>query len=177
MRFLLILAVILSFLVSCEKNSDPNYSKAYSKTPNYDWVFPEAEMRSINIQVGQANWDKIQRDMEFRTTRMFGSTTAIPGAIPPAGNGNLDAVPGDPIYVEAEVSQGIYKWQKVGFRLKGNASLNATWRGGVYKLPFKLQFDEFENKYAETKNQRFYGFKELSFAPSCVSPQTAPCWL
>lgn len=166
MRISLIFAIFLLFLLACEKNTDPIASKAYGKTPDYDWVFPEAEMRSITIQVGQANWDKIQRDMEYRTTRKFGSATTIPGAVPPAGNGSLDAVPGDPIYVEADVSQGNNKWQKVGFRLKGNASLNATWRSGVYKLPFKLQFDEFEDKYTETKNQRFYGFKELSFAPS-----------
>lgn len=166
MRISLIFAVFLLFLLACEKNTDPTASKAYGKIPDYAWVFPEAEMRSINIQVGQANWDKIQKDMEYRTVRKFGSATTIPGAVPPAGNGSLDAVPGDPIYVEAEISQGNNKWQKVGFRLKGNASLNATWRGGVYKLPFKLQFDEFEDKYSETKNQRFYGFKELSFAPS-----------
>ncbi len=166
MRISLIFAIFLLFLLACEKNTDPTASKAYGKTPDYNWVFPEAEMRSINIQVGQANWDKIQRDMEYRTIRKFGSATTIPGAVPPAGNGSLDAVPGDPIYVEAEVSQGDKKWQKVGFRLKGNASLNATWRSGVYKLPFKLQFDEFEGKYPETQNQRFYGFKELSFAPS-----------
>lgn len=165
MRISIIFAVVL-LLLACERNTDPTASKAYSKIPDYDWVFPEAEIRSINIEVGQANWDKIQRDMEYRTTRKFGSSTTIPGAIKPAGNGSLDAVPGDPIYVEADVTQGNNKWQKVGFRLKGNASLNATWKSGVYKLPFKLQFDEFEDKYTETKNQRFYGFKELSFAPS-----------
>lgn len=166
MRISLIFTVFLLFLFACKKNTDPTASKAYGKIPDYDWVFPEAEMRSINIEVGQANWDKIQRDMEYRTIRKFGSATTISGAVPPAGNGSLDAVPGDPIYVESEISQGSNKWQKVGFRLKGNASLSATWRSGIYKLPFKLQFDEFEDKYAETNNQRFYGFKELSFAPS-----------
>jgi spore coat protein H len=162
---ILLLAVILLFF-SCEKNIDPAVEKAFGSAPDYAWVFPEEEVRTINITVGKENWEKIQRDMEYRTTRKFGSSTTIPGAIPPAGNGALDAVPGDPIYVEAEVSQENNKWKKVGFRLKGNASLNATWKSGVYKLPFKIQFDEFEDKYTETKNQRFYGFKELSFAPS-----------
>lgn len=32
------------------------------------------------------------------------------------------------------------------------------------KLPFKLDFDEFEDDYPEINNQRFYGFKQLSFA-------------
>ena len=166
MRISLILVVFLLFSLACEKNTDPMTSKAFGKIPDYNWVFPEAEIRSIVIQLGQANWDKIQKDMEYRTARKFGSATTIPGAVPPAGNGNLDAVPGDPIYVEADVLQGSNQWKKVGFRLKGNASLNATWRSGVYKLPFKIQFDEFEDTFTETKNQRFYGFKELSFAPS-----------
>lgn len=166
MRISLILVLSLLFLLACEKNSDPLTSKAFGKIPDYNWVFPEAEIRSIVIQLGQANWEKIQKDMEYRTARKFGSATTIPGAVPPAGNGNLDAVPGDPIYVEADVLQGSNQWKNVGFRLKGNASLNATWRSGVYKLPFKIQFDEFEDKFIETKNQRFYGFKELSFAPS-----------
>lgn len=166
MRISLILVLSLLFLLACEKNSDPITSKAFGKIPDYNWVFPEAEMRNIVIQLGQVNWEKIQKDMEYRTARKFGSATTIPGAVPPAGNGNLDAVPGDPIYVEADVLQGSNQWKKVGFRLKGNASLNATWRSGVYKLPFKIQFDEFEDKFTETKNQRFYGFKELSFAPS-----------
>ncbi|MER0438086.1 CotH kinase family protein [Emticicia sp. W12TSBA100-4] len=166
MRISLVLVLFLLFSLACEKNTDPLASKAFGKIPDYNWVFPEAEMRNIVIQLGQANWEKIQKDMEYRTARKFGSTTTIPGAVPPAGNGNLDAVPGDPIYVEADVLQGSNQWKKVGFRLKGNASLNATWRSGVYKLPFKIQFDEFEDTFTETKNQRFYGFKELSFAPS-----------
>ncbi|GAB2612849.1 hypothetical protein GCM10027035_06550 [Emticicia sediminis] len=166
MRISLVLVLFLLFSLACEKTSDPITSKAFGKIPDYNWVFPEAEMRNIVIQLGQANWEKIQKDMEYRTARKFGSATTIPGAVPPAGNGNLDAVPGDPIYVEADVLQGSNQWKKVGFRLKGNASLNATWRSGVYKLPFKIQFDKFEDKFIETKNQRFYGFKELSFAPS-----------
>ncbi len=34
---------------------------------------------------------------------------------------------------------------------------------GLEKLPFKLDFDEYEDTYAETKNQRFYGAKMLVF--------------
>jgi len=38
------------------------------------------------------------------------------------------------------------------------------WREGTLKLPFKLDFDEFEDDYPEIDNQRFYGFKQLSLA-------------
>ncbi|MFN3849686.1 MAG: CotH kinase family protein [Spirosomataceae bacterium] len=82
-----------------------------------------------------------------------------------AGGGALDIIPGDPIWVQSTVKFNGKEWKKVGFRLKGNSSLSQAWGAGVYKLPFKLQFDEFEDQYPETLNQRFYGFKEFSFSP------------
>ncbi|MFC1592032.1 CotH kinase family protein [Thermodesulfobacteriota bacterium] len=30
------------------------------------------------------------------------------------------------------------------------------------KLPFNLDFDEFEDRFPEIRNQRFYGFKKLA---------------
>ena len=39
-----------------------------------------------------------------------------------------------------------------------------------YKLPFKLDFDEFEDTYPEIDDQRFYGFKQLSFSSNCSDP-------
>jgi spore coat protein CotH len=50
--------------------------------------------------------------------------------------------------------------------LKGNSTLTSIWRSGIYKLPFRLQFDEFEDKYPDIKDQRFYGFKEVSMSPA-----------
>jgi spore coat protein CotH len=49
-------------------------------------------------------------------------------------------------------------------RYKGNSSLNSGWSSGSDKLPFKFDFDEFEDEYPEIENQRFYGFKQLSLA-------------
>ncbi|MBL7813777.1 MAG: CotH kinase family protein [Saprospiraceae bacterium] len=179
-KYILIIAVL--FLTACKKeiatvgiptpvipttasNLNPD-SSHFSKTPYYNYVFPETEIRTIEIKLGQAAWDSIQRDMESLTARKFGSATTIPGVVVPPKVGELDQVPGDPIYVKAEVKQNNNNWQKVGFRLKGNASLAGSWRSGVYKLPFKLKFDEFEDQYPDIKNQRFFGFQELSFAPS-----------
>lgn len=165
MNFRIPLFLLIVITISC-KNDPDVYPSKFSKTPDYTWVLPEEAIRSITINVGQENWAKIQKDMEWRTARKFGSATTIPGVTPPAGNGGLDAVPGDPIFVQAEVKQSENTWSNVGFRLKGNASLNGSWRSGIYKLPFKLKFDEWEDQYPDIKNQRFYGFKELSFAPS-----------
>ena len=82
-----------------------------------------------------------------------------------AGGGALDIIPGDPIYVQSSVKFNGKEWYKVGFRLKGNSSLSQAWSAGIYKLPFKLQFDEFEDTNPEITDQRFYGFKEFSMSP------------
>lgn len=55
-------------------------------------------------------------------------------------------------------------WTNVGLRFKGNSSLFSSWGGGNYKLPMKLDFDEFEDDYPEIDDQRFYGFKQLSLS-------------
>jgi spore coat protein H len=60
---------------------------------------------------------------------------------------------------------GDVQWKNVGYRLKGNSSLSSAWRAGNYKLPFRLQFDEFEDSLPAVKNQRLYGFKEVSMSP------------
>ena len=70
----------------------------------------------------------------------------------------------NPIWVEAAIEFNGETWEHVGFRLKGNSSLKSSWGSGSIKLPFKLDFDEFEDEYEETRNQRFYGFKQLTFS-------------
>jgi len=39
-----------------------------------------------------------------------------------------------------------------------------AWNSGSLSLPFKLDFDEFEDEFPEIDNQRFYGFKQLSLS-------------
>lgn len=55
-------------------------------------------------------------------------------------------------------------WNAVGFRFKGFSSLIFSWLGGIYKLPFRLDFDQFEYVSPETTNQTFHGFKKLTFS-------------
>ncbi|WP_026994156.1 CotH kinase family protein [Flectobacillus major] len=93
-------------------------------------------------------------------------------AIPTTG-GNNGAVAGattfgtgEPSYFPASVKYNGKEWYKVGFRLKGNSSLSRAWSSGIYKLPFRLNFDKFEDLYPQINNQRFYGFKDLSFSPA-----------
>jgi spore coat protein H len=70
----------------------------------------------------------------------------------------------NPIWVDATVTFNGESWEHVGFRLKGNSSLRSSWGSGSYKLPFRLDFDQFEDDYPATVDQRFYGFKKLTFS-------------
>ncbi len=73
--------------------------------------------------------------------------------------------------VEIIVSEIIVWLYEVGFRFKGNSSLNFMLEPGTaLDLPFKLDFDEFEDQHPELKNQRFHGFKQLSFANNFQDP-------
>jgi len=88
----------------------------------------------------------------------------------PPGGGNFGMAFSEvnPDYFEATISFNNQIWENVGFRFKGNSTMNQTWKSGSLKISFKLDFDEFENTYPEIENQRFYGFKQLSFASNAL---------
>lgn len=94
-------------------------------------------------------------------------------AFPPAGQGPGGGGPGfgggdfateNPMWVTATIEFEGDTWTNVGVRYKGNSSLRSAWDNKSLKLPFKLDFDEFEDEYPAINNQRFYGFKQLSLA-------------
>jgi spore coat protein H len=70
----------------------------------------------------------------------------------------------NPMWVPATIEFEGHTWTNAGVRYKGNSSLMSAWNSGSVKMPLKLDFDEFEGDYPEIKNQRFYGFKQLSLA-------------
>ncbi len=78
--------------------------------------------------------------------------------------GNIDMVSETPTWVEATIEFDGNTWTNVGIRYKGNSSLTSAWSSGSLKLPFKLDFDEWEDTYPAIDNQRFFGFQQLSFA-------------
>jgi spore coat protein H len=83
------------------------------------------------------------------------------------GGGNMGmSMVENPDWVPVDIEFDGEVWSNVGMRFKGNSSLSGGWGGGTLKLPFKLDFDEFEDDYPEIENQRFYGFKQLSFSPN-----------
>jgi spore coat protein H len=82
----------------------------------------------------------------------------------PAGGGMLEGDEHNPTWMPVDIEFEGDTWTNVGLRFKGNSSLKNTWSSGNYKLPLKLDFDEFEDAYAEIDDQRFYGFKQLSLS-------------
>ena len=104
-----------------------------------------------------------------------GSGADFPGApddaqLPPVDGGVGGGAGGflggaeNPIYVPCHVEFERQTWWYVGIRYKGQSSLSSTWHSAIGKMPFRFDFDEFEDEYPEVDNQRFYGFKELSLA-------------
>ncbi len=128
--------------------------------PNYSIVFPQEKVNSIEITLGSATWSAIKADMRAKNRGTFGLGGGLDGA-----DGNF----GDDLkYVEVTLKFNNKTWTRVGFRLKGNSTLNKTWKAGSFKLPFRLQFDEFEDIYPSINGQRLYGFKEISMSPGAL---------
>jgi spore coat protein H len=155
--------------------TNPDWAEASHSNnvaPDYTTVFPQDKVNTLEITMTAQEWKTIQTDMAAKFGNAFGArANAGPGGGPPGGGG-----PGggggttfsteDPDYVALPVKFNGKTWTKVGFRLKGNSSLSSAWSSGIYKLPFRLNFDKFEDDYPEIKNQRMYGFQELSFSPA-----------
>jgi hypothetical protein len=70
----------------------------------------------------------------------------------------------DPVYVPVTVTHDGGTWTSVGMRYKGNSSLMASNFAGNGKVPFRLHFDRYEGETPAIRNQRFYGFQELTFS-------------
>lgn len=118
--------------------------------PNFDEVFPDDEVKRLDIVVSAERWGVMLADM----TNLYGSFgTRV------RGNSFAEE---NPVFVPGEVFYEGKEWYRVGIRFKGNSSLSSTWGQGNMKLSFKLDFDEFEDEYPQIDNQRFYGFKQLS---------------
>jgi hypothetical protein len=88
------------------------------------------------------------------------------GGAPPggggAGGGDGELLSGTPVWVPVTLRSSGNVWTNVGMRIKGNSTLQQTWRAGIRKLPFRFKFDEFESAFPAIDNQRFYGLQKLS---------------
>lgn len=148
--------------------------------PNYDVVFPIDAVNTLTITLAPDDWAAMQADMEEMygaerdQVKAFANMTeeervaylqqqvADMVAAGEAAQGPEFTLR-SPIWVPATISFQGQEWTHVGVRYKGASSLS-PWKEGEMKLPFKFDFDEFEDDYPAIKNQRFFGFKELSLA-------------
>jgi spore coat protein H len=126
--------------------------------PDYGTVFPQAKINTLEITMTTEDWTGILNNVQSLFGYAFGA-----GGSQPGGPGSFPEQ--EPDYAAVSLRFNDTEWYKVGFRLKGNSTLRNSWRSGIYKLPFRLHFDKFEDDYPQIKNQRFYGFKELSMSP------------
>ena len=106
--------------------------------PNYGIVFNQTKVNKIHIVFTTQEWSDMQSNL----------------ATVKAG-GYID----EPEYFPVDFFFNGIQWYHVGIRYKGNSSLKNANSG---KLPFKFNFDIFEDEFPEINNQRFYGFKKLA---------------
>ena len=136
-------------------NPDWTYLSHGNANHDYPVVFPQNSVNRIEITMNASQWSSIRTNMKSLVGYDFGLKTG--GGVPQFSNAEAD-------YVDVLLKFNNKSWKNVGFRLKGNSSLRDAWSQGIYKLPFRLNFDKFEDTYKGTANQHFYGFKELAFS-------------
>jgi spore coat protein H len=153
-----------------------NLSSSLSSIPDYQALFPEDKVQRIDISIAPDDWQTMLDDMtsqygEFGNSsrmQMGGQAPGNPGMNRPGemgmpGGPGMDSGDSDnPVVVPARVTVNNVTLEKVGVRFKGQSSLEGSWKEGSYKISMKLNCDEYEDEYPELKNQKLFGFDELS---------------
>ena len=88
--------------------------------PNFSEVFPNDEVKRINIIINSDRWDLMMNNM----TSLYGEPDQ--GGRPGGPPGGLDDDE-NPIMVPADIFYKDKQWYRVGVRFKGNSSLKSTW--------------------------------------------------
>lgn len=152
-----------TFIAAGEGLDDWSYSIHSSfAVPNYDLVFPQNKVNRFDITISEDDWANMQSNLED----IYGTTSSGGGMGGPGGPGGTPSQTFSdetPIYVPCNVAFNGLNWYYVGIRYKGNSSLE-SYSTGQNKLPFRLEFDQFEDDYPEITGQTFYGFPALSMS-------------
>lgn len=128
--------------------------------PNYDKVFPQDKVNRFDITITADDWSAMQSDLDD----LYGSSSGGGPGGPGGGPGGETTFSDEtPIYVPCNLEFGGLNWYHVGIRYKGNSSLSA-YSSWVNKLPFRLEFDQYEDDYPAITGQTFYGFPALSLS-------------
>jgi len=173
MKKYLIYIPLVALFISCKKEVTVEPGGEYedwtttthsSSTPDYDKVFTDSKVHRLDITIGADYWAAMQADME----ELYGSSSSSggPGGGGPGGGGPPGGASSDenPIYVPSQVYYNGIQWYDVGIRYKGNSSLKSPYAEGNNKLPFRLEFNHFEDENPLIWGQSFYGFKQVAFS-------------
>lgn len=139
--------IVYSDLIDTADWSEATHEKLETTAilANTSVIFNTSAVQKIRIVINSENWSFMNLNLADLTDELNGSR-------------DFNLV-NNPTFVPCEVFYEGTEWYKVGVRFKGNSSLYGA---NSSKLPFKLDFDEFEDTYSEINNQRFYGFKQLN---------------
>lgn len=140
---------------------------------DYARVFSLDRVHELRISITPTAYRSMQEDLEKILPMGAAIFAGMAGRADDAGGRGLARglrmTPRDPIYVPATIRHDGRAWTSVGFRYKGNSSLvfGSMFRG---RMSFRLNFDRFEDDQPQIANQRFYGFKELTFSSNFEDP-------
>jgi spore coat protein H len=138
--------------------------------PDYARLFALDRVHELRISIDAATFRAMRQDL--MSVLPFGGIPSGRAGAPPARAG-ADGRPfgkgggltsRDPSYVPVTVTHDGHAWTHVGMRYKGNFSLMMGILSPDGQLSFRLNFDRFEDAHPEIRNQRFYGFTELTFS-------------
>jgi hypothetical protein len=153
--------------------------------PDYARLFALDRVHDLRISIDAATFRAMREDVTSvlpfsgipsgraesapgRAGEACGPSTPLGAGGPPGKGGGLTSR--DPCYFPVTVTHDGHAWTHVGMRYKGNFSLMMGSFSPDGKLSFRLNFDRFEDTHPEIANQRFYGFKELTFSSNFDDP-------
>ena len=173
----------LACLSACAQDADrpdgwSEASHSNDARPDYETLFAMDRVHEMHIEIAADDFVAMQEDLQTigpaGIEGFFGGRGGFPGGgFPPPGGpsgrgGFGGAAPEltsrDPIYVQVTVTHDGRIWPGVGMRYKGNSSLMMSIMSGNGKVPFRLDFDRYEDEVPGTDDQRFYGFHKLTFS-------------
>lgn len=131
--------------------------------PEYDRLFPDDAVQRIDITISP---EAYQASMDNLEDILGGSGGGGPGGGGPGGGGpggGLDNTE-NPTWYPVNIAYDGLEWTNIGMRYKGNSSLHSAYKQGILKMAIRFNFDKFEDDHPELKNQRFYGFKKMTFS-------------
>jgi hypothetical protein len=133
-------------------------SQSKGEPPNYELLFPHDRVHRIDLTIEAANYQAMLDNLDD----LYGGQQGRPG-------GTLDGGE-NPMYVPIQLAFNGLVWTDVGMRFKGNSSLQSAYRRGVRKMSFRLNFDKYEDDNPLIDNQRFFGFKKMTFSNGFSDP-------